>query len=126
VQFLGYVPDAQLPVAYQAADLTVVPSQSIEGFGLILLESLACGTPVLSTPIGGMPEVLLPFQPELVTETPAADVLATRPIELLTGEIPLLDRSLCREYAVRNYDWKILAPKVREVLLMPVDRSRRS
>jgi glycosyltransferase involved in cell wall biosynthesis len=125
VKFLGYVPDEQLPVAYQAADLTVVPSQSLEGFGLILLESLACGTPVLSTPVGGMPEVLRPFEPGLVTETPAADALATRTIDLLTGKIPLPDRAACREYAVRNYDWKILAPRVREVLLMPVDYSGR-
>ncbi len=119
VKFLGYVPDEQLPVAYQAADLTVVPSQSLEGFGLILLESLACGTPVLSTPVGGMPEVLRPFQPSLITETPASDALSTRLIELLTGKIPLPDRAACREYAVGNYDWKILAPKVRDVLLMP-------
>jgi glycosyltransferase involved in cell wall biosynthesis len=126
VRFLGYVPDEQLPIVYQAADLTVVPSQSLEGFGLILLESLACGTPVLSTPVGGMPEVLRPFQPTLVTETPDADALANRIVELLTGAIPLPDRAACREYAVRNYDWKIIAPKVREVLLMPAEHSRQS
>lgn len=124
VKFLGYVPDEQLPVAYQAADLTVVPSQSLEGFGLIVLESLACGTPVLSTPVGGMPEILQPFQPTLVTETPAADALATRLRDLLVGKIPLPDRAACREYAVSNYDWKTIAPKVKEVLLMPVDRVR--
>jgi glycosyltransferase involved in cell wall biosynthesis len=122
VKFLGYVPDDRLPIAYQAADLTVVPSQSLEGFGLILLESLACGTPVLSTPVGGMPEILLPFQPSLVTGTPDSDALAARIVELLTGKIPLPDRSACREYAVNNFDWKIIAPKVREVLLMPRDR----
>jgi glycosyltransferase involved in cell wall biosynthesis len=124
VKFLGYVPDDRLPVAYQAADLTVVPSQSLEGFGLILLESLACGTPVLATPVGGMPEVLCPFQPTLVTDAPTADALATRLIELLTGKISLPDRVACREYAVNNYDWQKIAPKVREVLLMPVDRVR--
>jgi glycosyltransferase involved in cell wall biosynthesis len=118
VKFLGYVPDEQLPVAYQAADLTVVPSQSLEGFGLILLESLACGTPVLSTPVGGMPEVLHPFQSSLITESPTSDALSTRLIELLTGQIPLPDRAASREYAVGNYDWKILAPKVRDVFLM--------
>ena len=122
VKFLGYVPDDRLPIAYQAADLTVVPSQSFEGFGLILLESLACGTPVLSTPIGGMPEILLPFQPTLVTDTPDSDALATRLVDLLTGKMPLPDRAACRAYAVNNFNWKIIAPKVREVLLMPIDR----
>jgi glycosyltransferase involved in cell wall biosynthesis len=126
VKFLGYVPDEQLPIAYQAADLTVVPSQSLEGFGLILLESLACGTPVLSTPVGGMPEVLNPFAPTLVTENPSSDSLGNHLIDLLTGQIPLPDRSACREYVVHNYDWTMIAPQVREVLLMPVDPNKRS
>jgi glycosyltransferase involved in cell wall biosynthesis len=123
VKFLGYVPDDRLPVAYQAADLTVVPSQSLEGFGLILLESLACGTPVLSTPVGGMPEVLRPFQPTLVAEAATANALATRLIDLLTDKISLPDRVACREYAINKYDWKIIAPKVTQVLLMPIDRA---
>lgn len=123
VQFLGYVPDEQLPIAYQAADLTVVPSQHLEGFGLILLESLACGTPVVSTPVGGMPEVLNPLQPTLVTETPEAIAIAARLVEFLTGELPLPDRQTCREYAVQHYDWQLLAPKVRDVLLMPIPHS---
>ncbi len=58
VKFLGFIPDEQLPIAYQAADLTVIPSQSFEGFGLAIVESLACGTPVMCTPVGGMPEIL--------------------------------------------------------------------
>ena len=120
VRFLGYVPDEQLPVAYQAADLTVVPSQYLEGFGLILLESLACGTPVMSTPVGGMPEVLNPLQPTLVTETSEAIAIAARLVALLTGELPLPDRPTCREYAVQHYDWTLLAPKIRDVLLMPI------
>ena len=123
VRFLGYVPDEQLPVAYQAADLTVVPSQYLEGFGLILLESLACGTPVVSTPVGGMPEVLTPFQPTLVTETPEAIAIAARLIAFLTGDLPVPDRQACREYAVQNYDWTLLAPKVRDVLLLPLSQT---
>jgi len=123
VKFLGYLPDEQLPIAYQAADLTVVPSQYLEGFGLILLESLACGTPVVSTPVGGMPEVLNPFQPTLVTETPEAIAIAARLIAFLTGELPLPDRQASREYAVQHYDWTRLAPRVRDVLLMPISPS---
>jgi glycosyltransferase involved in cell wall biosynthesis len=121
VQFLGFVPDADLPVCYQAADLTVVPSQSLEGFGLVLLESLACGTPVLSTPIGGIPEVLRPFEPNLVTANPTANAIADRLIAYLTGGLVLPDRQSCRDYAVQNYDWQIIAPQVRAVLLKPIE-----
>jgi glycosyltransferase involved in cell wall biosynthesis len=117
VKLLGFLPEEQLPIAYQAADLTVVPSQSLEGFGLILLESLASGTPVLCTPVGGMPEVITPFCSALVTETADADAIATRLIDVLTGTLELPSRSGCREYACQNFDWQAIAPKVRQVIL---------
>jgi glycosyltransferase involved in cell wall biosynthesis len=117
VEFLGYLPDEQLPIAYQAADLTVMPSQSLEGFGLVLLESLACGTPVLCTPIGGMPEVLNPFFPELITESAHETAIAERLLNFMTGEIGLPSRSECREYAANHFDWQVIARRVREVLL---------
>ena len=82
VKFLGFLPDEQLTLAYQAADLTVVPSQSLEGFGLILLESLASGTPALCTPVGGMPEVIAPFCPELITDSIEAEAIAERLIDV--------------------------------------------
>ncbi|MBW4658850.1 MAG: glycosyltransferase family 4 protein [Drouetiella hepatica Uher 2000/2452] len=117
VKFLGFLPDEQLPLAYQAADLTVVPSQSLEGFGLILLESLAAGTPALCTPVGGMPEVITPFCPELITDSIEAEAIAERLTDFLTGKLPLPSRDACREYACRNFDWQIIAPRVRQVLL---------
>lgn len=120
VSFLGYLPDEQLPIAYQAADLTVVPSQSLEGFGLILLESLASGTPALCTPVGGMPEVLAPLDPNLVTQSPAAQAIAKRLIELLTEESLLPSREVCRTYASENFAWQLISQKVRAVLLAPV------
>ncbi|KAM3112592.1 glycosyltransferase family 4 protein [Phormidesmis sp. 146-33] len=117
VQLLGYIPDDLLPIAYQAADLTVVPSQSLEGFGLILVESLACGTPAMCTPVGGMPEVLAPLSPDLVTLTPEADEIADHIIDLLTGALSLPTREECREYACNRFDWQTIAPQVRTVLL---------
>jgi glycosyltransferase involved in cell wall biosynthesis len=117
VQFLGFLPDAELPVAYQAANLTVMPSQSLEGFGLVLLESLASGTPALCTPVGGMPEVVEPFAPALVTRSIDAAAMAERLIDLLMGRVELPSRAACREYAVQTFDWNRIAPKVRDVLL---------
>lgn len=119
VKFLGFLPDKDLPVAYQAADLTVMPSQSLEGFGLVLLESLACGTPALCTPVGGMPEVVEPFYPALVTPSADENAIAERLIDFLSGRLELPSREACREYAVNNFDWKAIAPRVREVLLKP-------
>ncbi|BAU44399.1 glycosyltransferase family 4 protein [Leptolyngbya sp. O-77] len=119
VQFLGFLPEADLPLAYQAADLTVMPSLSLEGFGLVLLESLAAGTPALCTPVGGMPEILMPFCPDLVTDSTEPVAIAQRLIALLTGECPLPGRDLCRQYAVDQFNWQRIARQVRQVLLQP-------
>lgn len=120
VRFLGFLPEVDLPVAYQAADLTVIPSQSLEGFGLILLESLACGTPALCTPIGGMPEVLSGFSPQLITDSAQTEAIAQKLSAVAAGQIVLPSRAACRTYAVENFDWAVIAQKVRQVLLSPV------
>lgn len=117
VKFLGYLPDEQLPTAYQAADFTVVPSQSLEGFGLILVESLACGTPAVCTPVGGMPEVVAALNPSLITRTSDADAIGHQLIQLLNGALPVPTRAECRDYACQRFDWQKIAPQVRSILL---------
>lgn len=68
VQLLGFVPEDQLAKYYQASDLVVLPTLQLEGFGLVTVEALACGTPVVGTPVGAIPEVLSTVDPLLVTE----------------------------------------------------------
>ena len=57
-RFLGQVDDEDLVALYRAADLTVLPSVRLEGFGLAALEALACGSPVLATRCGGLPDAV--------------------------------------------------------------------
>ena len=57
VVFTEYVPHHQMPLIYQAADLFVFPSL-YEGFGLPILESMACGTPVVSSNAASLPEIV--------------------------------------------------------------------
>ena len=52
-RFLGSQPQDQLPVFYSAADLVAVPSR-YESFGLVAVEALACGTPVVASRVGGL------------------------------------------------------------------------
>lgn len=117
VKFLGFLPDEQLPIAYQAANLTVMPSQSFEGFGLAIVESLACGTPVLSTPIGGMPEILQPFSPELITNSTATSDIAEKLAQILLEKIPTPSREECFNYAATNFNWQTISQQVRQVIL---------
>src|SRR5207247_8872781 len=60
---------------YGAADCVVVPSLALEGFGLVVLESLACGTPVVASDVGGLPEALTSLDRSLLVP---ADRKSTR------------------------------------------------
>ncbi|BAY13271.1 glycosyltransferase family 4 protein [Calothrix sp. NIES-2098] len=117
VKFLGFLPDEQLPLAYQAADLTIMPSQSFEGFGLAVVESLACGTPVLCTPVGGMPEIVEPLSPDLITDSIEVSAIADKLEQVLLGSILIPSREACHQYAATNFNWQKIAQQVREVLL---------
>lgn len=57
VRFLGHVPDAALPDLYRAADVFALPSSG-EGFGIVFLEAMACGTPAIGLDVGGAGEAL--------------------------------------------------------------------
>lgn len=115
VRLLGFVPDARLPLAYRAADLCVMPSQALEGFGLTALESLAAGTPVLVTPVGGLPEVVEGLDGDLVLEGRGAQALAAGLAEALTGRRRLPDSEACRDHARRHFDWPVIAARVGRV-----------
>ena len=115
VRLLGFVPDADLPLAYRAADLSVVPTVSLEGFGLITVESLAAGTPVLVTPVGGLPEILEGLAPQLILPDTSPGALAEGIRESLLGTLGLPDANACRSYAREHYDWSVAAARVRDV-----------
>ena len=115
VELLGYVDDVLLPVCYQAADFSIVPSQSLEGFGLICLESLATGTPVLGTPVGGIPEVLKPLTSEMVLEGAQTDDLVRGIQGVLSGDRVLPQSAQCREYVEKNYSWETVSTQLRAI-----------
>jgi len=115
VQLLGFVPDEDLPTAYRAADLSVVPTATLEGFGLVTIESLAAGTPCIVTPVGGLTDVVTPIAPQLVTETPSAGDVGALLAAALRGEIPLPNARQCESYARRGFDWPVVAARVRQV-----------
>ncbi len=114
VVLMGYLPDSLLPLAYAAADITVVPSIALEGFGLVTVESLAAGTPVIGTAVGGTPEVLGGISPELIVETTDPDGIADKLRAALTGRLVLPDARQCVAYATR-FGWEVVWPNIQRV-----------
>ena len=115
VELLGFVGEEELVRCYQAADVTIVPSQTLEGFGTIIAESLACGTPVIVTPVGGMPEAVAPLNAELVTRSAAPVDIAERIEAVLRRSFALPDPAACRSYALDRFDWPATYEAVRAV-----------
>jgi len=113
VRRLGYVPDEDLPALYSGATFFVMPSL-FEGFGLTVLEAMACGTPVVSSTGGALPEVAdgaaLQVDPTSVEELRAA---MTRLLQDECLRSDLREKGLRR---AREFSWQKAASRIGEVL----------
>ena len=100
VRFLGRVAHEELSHVYSAADISILAS-SREGWANVLLESMACGTPVVATDIWGTGEVVASSEAGILVpeRTPPALVHGVRS---LLSNLP--DRAATRSYA-ENFSW---------------------
>jgi phosphatidyl-myo-inositol alpha-mannosyltransferase len=115
VVMAGYVPDSVKPRYYDSADIFCAPATGAESFGIVLLEALASGVPVVATEVPGYMSVLEPgrdsitVQPKNWRELAASLVILARDPEL---------RMRLADYAVekaRRYSWDVVASQVVEV-----------
>lgn len=114
IRFSPPQPHHMLSTYYRAADLTLVPSRS-ESFGLVAAESLACGTPVVATDIGGLSQLiddgangrLLPDRDPLRWATAIDELLARH------GELATMSRVAAE--SGRRYTWATTAARLRRV-----------
>src|SRR5439155_11944140 len=83
--FVGAVAHERLPLYYSAADVTVMPS-SYESFGLVAVESLACGTPVVATRVGGLTSIVHDGETGLLVPWRDADLFASALRRVLEDE----------------------------------------
>jgi glycosyltransferase involved in cell wall biosynthesis len=100
VELLGRISDDALADLYRAADVNVVPSLAFEGFGLVVLEAAATGTPTIATRVGGLPEALAGLDANLIVTPGDPSALAQRLAAADLGDLP--DREETRAWAGRH------------------------
>jgi len=125
VRLLGFVPDHHLPMLYRAATVSIVPTVALEGFGLITAESLASGTPVLVTPVGGLPEAVAELSSDLVLSATGVEAIAEGLTAALSGTLALPDEAACRAYARTHFDSAVIARRVACVYEEAIGLTRR-
>jgi len=116
VKFLGFIPEEKLPKYYQAADLFILPTMALEGFGLATIEALSCGTPVIATPVGANPEVLEPLGEEFLCQDTTPEALAERIVWFIGQGISAELRRRCRNYCETNFSITKVVSSIEEVL----------
>jgi D-inositol-3-phosphate glycosyltransferase len=120
VDFRGLVKQEQLPYFYSAADVCVVPSY-YESFGLVPLEALACGTPVVATDVGDLKNIIKTGETGYVVENNSPEKLAES-ISLVLSQ-PLLDTEykFSLRASVRKWDWTNIAEKIATEMKLVLD-----
>ena len=118
---LGYVPHAEMPLVYNSADLLVYPS-SYEGFGMPVLEAMACGTPVIALNNTSLPE----FAAGVALLLDDAEVRTLQQgIETVLSD-PTLRHRMSEDGPKRTgrYDWRIIARSYLNLMLAIVNSPR--
>ena len=108
VTFAGIVEQKELPLYYSAADVCVIPSY-YESFGLVALESLACGTPIVATRVGCIESVVKQGQNGHVVEDNASFHIADGIDALLSGGRKSVES--IRE-SVNGFNWSNIAEAI--------------
>jgi glycosyltransferase involved in cell wall biosynthesis len=111
--FVGMVSEEKLPALYRGAKALIFPSL-YEGFGLPLLEAMACGTPVVTSNVTGMPEIA--EDAALLVDPTSVEEIA-RAMEVIVKDTSWREQSRDRGiHRVAKFSWTTTATKVREML----------
>lgn len=117
VTFLGRQPPAEVARLMAESAVVVLPSRA-ESFGAVLVEALACGTPVVATRCGGPEDIVTDGVGKLV---PVGDPEAlAEALAAVLAEPARYDPRLLRAHAVENFDWDPIVERVHDVYLEAV------
>jgi phosphatidyl-myo-inositol alpha-mannosyltransferase len=130
IEFTGFVSSEDLPRYYQSCDVYCAPSTGGESFGIVLLEAMAAGTPVLASRIPGYAAVLSHGREGFLADPKSPPSIAAGLIRLLSDPTLRAQMADVGRRTSRNYDWPIIAGRVAEYYdriksLSPVAKKRR-
>ena len=111
VTFLGLIKQEQMPYFYRAADVCVIPSY-YESFGLVALESLACGTPVVANDVGDLQNIISQGKTGYVVADNAPPHLANKIALLLAKPSDDTRFALSIRASVSRFSWSNIAEAV--------------
>ena len=114
IKLTGTIREEQLPLYYQSADLFILPTKHLEGFGLVTLEALASGTPVIGTPVGGTKEILGRLNRELLFEGANTHSISRLILKFIKSARKDISHTY-RQFVIDNYSWEKIIPRIEEV-----------
>jgi glycosyltransferase involved in cell wall biosynthesis len=124
ISFVGFIQEELLADYYSAADLFVLPTKELEGFGLVTLEAMACGLPVLGTPVGGTKEILEKFDASFIFKETDPESIS----ELILEKYKNLKKSpkrwhqikkSCRKFVEENYTFGKNVNRIEKIFSVP-------
>jgi D-inositol-3-phosphate glycosyltransferase len=121
IDFRGLVKQEQLRYFYSAADVCVVPSY-YESFGLVPLESLACGTPVVATDVGDLKHIIKPGETGCIVADNSPEKIADGIVSMLHRPSKDTESPLATRASVSKWDWANIAEKVTEEMQTALEK----
>lgn len=121
IHLTGLVSREDLPLYFRAADLFVLATTAIEGFGLVTAEAFASGLPVMGTPVGATKEILSLVDQNLIFEGTSPESLA-KGMQHFLGNPEYYSQlnPKCRETAERYYSWEKVTDQTEEEFIKSV------
>jgi len=113
VKFVGYVKNEILPEIFGMADVFVLPSITAEAFGIVILEAMASGLPVVATDVGGIPEIVKESKSGLLVP-PGNELELRNAIQklILDDDLRELLGSNGRKAVEERYSWNRVTEKI--------------
>lgn len=116
ILFTGYVEDELKPLYFKSADIFCLPSiNTAEAFGIVNLEAMACGVPIVSTRLGGIPDVVEDMKNGILTEPGDEKSLAQTLLYLLENEHEAKKMGDYGKQKVKEYSWEKIAHKTEQI-----------